>query len=167
MNKEISVAACIFSSNRKKVLLIKRRDVPVWVLPGGGVEKLETPEKAILREVLEETGYKTKILKKIGEYTPINKLSKFTYLFECKILSGEKTLSKETKGVKFFDIKKLPKLIPPPYTEWIMDGHSNKNFILKKKLKEITYFALFKNFLLHPILVIRFILARLGLRINS
>jgi 8-oxo-dGTP pyrophosphatase MutT (NUDIX family) len=55
--KNQSVIACIFSENKKKVLLTKRKDVPVWVLPGGGIEDNETIENAIIREVKEETGF--------------------------------------------------------------------------------------------------------------
>lgn len=42
--------------NHQKLLLVKRRDVPVWVFPGGGIEKGETPERAVVREVFEESG---------------------------------------------------------------------------------------------------------------
>ena len=52
--KDETVLASIFSENRKKILLVKRRDVPVWVLPGGGVEENENEEDAILREAKEE-----------------------------------------------------------------------------------------------------------------
>ncbi len=162
-----SCAGIIFSDNRQKVLLIKRRDVPVWVLPGGGIEKNESIEDAIIREILEETGYKVNILKKVGEYTPVNKLSKFTHLYECQIISGKAKLSDETKDVQFFDIKSLPKLIPPPYPEWIEDAHQNLNYIISKKLYSITYLSLIKNFILHPVLVIRFFLARMGFSINT
>ena len=34
-----------------------------WTLPGGAVEADETPEEAVIREVKEETGLKTKISK--------------------------------------------------------------------------------------------------------
>ena len=65
MKKKVaSVIGCTFSKDRKKVLLIKRRDVPVWTLPGGGTEDNETIEEAITRELLEETGFQTKIRKK-------------------------------------------------------------------------------------------------------
>ena len=40
-----------------KVILVKRRDCPVWVLPGGKIDDGETPEEAIIRETKEETGY--------------------------------------------------------------------------------------------------------------
>ena len=47
-------------SSRLKVLLIKRGHDPYmgkWALPGGFVDKDETPETAIARELQEETGY--------------------------------------------------------------------------------------------------------------
>jgi 8-oxo-dGTP pyrophosphatase MutT (NUDIX family) len=162
-----SVAGAVFSENREKVLLVKRRDVPVWVLPGGGIEKNESPEDAVVREIFEETGYKVVISKKIGEYIPVNKLSKFTHLYDCAILSGEANCSDETKDVRFFEVSALPKMMPPPYQEWIEDGHKNLNYVLTKKLSSINYTSLIKNFILHPILVIRFLLARLGLSINT
>jgi len=165
--KDQSAIGIIFSSDRKKVLLVKRRDVPVWVLPGGGIEKNESSETAIKREVLEETGYTTQVIKKVGEYIPINKLAKFTHLYECSIISGKAKTSDETKGVNFFDLNNLPKLIPPPYPEWISDAYQNKKEIVRKKLTSVNYFNLIKNFFLHPILVVRFILSKIGLTINT
>ncbi|HEU63792.1 MAG TPA: NUDIX domain-containing protein [Chlamydiae bacterium] len=165
--KDESVISCIFSEDRKKVLLIKRRDVPVWTLPGGGVEDNETIEEAITREILEETGFQTKIKKKVGEYSPINKLAKFTHLFESEIVSGKPTLSDETKDIKKFDVDYLPKLLPPPYPEWIEDSLKDEKNLIKRKLNSVNYFTLIKNLILHPILVSRFLLAKIGLRINS
>ena len=159
-----SVIGCVFEKN--KILLIKRRDVPVWVLPGGKVDKDESLKAAVIREIKEETGFDVIIKRPIGEYIPINKLSTLTYLFECSIISGEKTISCETKKVDFFSLKDLPKKIPPPFLEWIQYSFQKKPFI-KKKITSVTYFALFKNFLIHPILVFRFLLARLGFPINS
>ncbi len=165
--KDQTVIGLVFSQDRKKTLLIKRRDVPVWVLPGGGIEENETLENSIIREVLEETGFNVKILKKIGEYIPINKLSRFTHLYECQIISGEAKISDESKEVKFFDVKNLPKLIPPPYPEWIDDGLKNKNTLITRELKSVNYFSLIKQLFLHPILVFRFLLTKIGMTINT
>lgn len=165
MNDPKSVAGVIFSPDRRSILLIKRRDVPIWVLPGGGIDPGETSEHAMIREILEETGFTVKADRLVGDYLPINRLSKHTHLYECKVLSGKETLSEETNGVAFFPLTKLP-LMPPPYPEWIQDT------ILqlppqRKLMTSVNYFTLFKNLILHPVLVLRFLSARLGLAINT
>jgi len=165
-NTHQSVQGVVFSKNRKKVLLVKRRDVPVYVLPGGGVDENETFENAIIREIFEESGFKVEIKKKVGEYIPVNKLARYTHVYECDVLSGEATISDESKEVIFFNIDTIPKM-PPPYKEWILDALENKNELITKKLTSITYFALIKNLFLHPIIVIRFLLTKIGLTINT
>lgn len=165
MENPESVAGVIFSSQKKEVLLIKRRDVPVWVLPGGGIDLHESSEDAIVREILEETGFTVKVTRLIGDYIPINRLAKRTHLFECSISSGEQTLSEETKDIAFFPLEKLP-LLPPPYSEWILDAQE-KHVFLKKKISSVTYRSLFKHFVRHPLLVIRFLLSRIGIHINT
>jgi len=165
--KDQSVIAVIFSEDKSKIILVKRRDVPVWVLPGGGIEDNELPEDAAIREVLEETGYIVEIVKKIGEYTPINKLSKYTHLYEMKVVDGHPIISNETKSISFFSTKNMPKLVPPPFPEWIQDAISNPDEIIYRKLKSVNYWILVKNVFFHPILVFRFLLTKIGLTINS
>ncbi|NGX55802.1 MAG: RNA pyrophosphohydrolase [Candidatus Anoxychlamydiales bacterium] len=165
--KDQSVISVCFSDDRKQVLLIKRRDVPVWVLPGGAIEENESFEEACERETFEETGYQVKILKKVAEYTPINKLSKYTHFYECQIISGKAKITDESKDIKFFNIDNLPKRLPPPYPYWIEDAFLNKKFIIKKKIFSVNYRSLILNLLKHPILVIRFLLTKIGLTINT
>ena len=160
-----SVAGIIFSPDRVSVLLILRRDVPVWVLPGGGIERGEMPENAIQREIFEETCYVTKCQRLVGDYIPINRLAKRTLLFECTILSGSPQITPETKGVQFFPLDQLPPL-PPPYGEWIEDARYPLP-PLQKKLKSVNYLSLIKHALRHPVLVARFLLAKSGFPINS
>src|SRR3990167_11186705 len=131
-----SVAGVIFSLDRTSVLLVQRRDVPVWVLPGGGVDFQESSEQAIIREMMEETGFTVKADRLVGAYIPINRLSRHTHLYECTILSGEPTLSPETKGVRFFPLTHLPPL-PPPYREWIDDALL-RTAPLQKKILSVT-----------------------------
>ncbi|PIS01430.1 MAG: NUDIX domain-containing protein [Chlamydiae bacterium CG10_big_fil_rev_8_21_14_0_10_35_9] len=166
-NQAESVITVIFSKRRDEVLLIKRRDIPVWVLPGGGIEKNETSQVAALRETQEETGLTCKIARKIGEYTPVNKLAKLTHFYELEILDGQPSTGPETKDIRFFNINNLPKIVPPPYPEWIQDANMETNELIRKELKNVNYTILFKNLLLHPILVVRFILSRIGLNINT
>lgn len=159
-----SVAGILFNSKRTQVLLIERRDLPVWVLPGGGIEAGESPEEAAVREVEEETGLRVKIARKVAEYSPLCRLAKYTYFFECEILSGNIKTGFETKGVEFFPLNELPRRLPPPYRDWINDALVPSHSVLKKKITSVTYKAFVRYLLTHPILVIRFLLTKIGVR---
>ncbi len=165
--KPKSVNAAIFSKDKKKVLIAKRRDVPVWVIPGGAIDLGETPEEAALREVVEETGCQARIVRKVGVYHPINRLATTTYLFECELLSGTPQTGDETGEIGFFDLQHLPKSLFHLHREMISDTLSMHPFVLEKPLSKITYFELLKYFLRHPVRVVRFALSKLGLPINS
>lgn len=162
-----SVIGIIFNHNRSKVLCIKRRDVPVWVLPGGGVDPGETPEEAVVREAFEETGLKTIVYKKVGEYTPINKLSRYTEVFECTPVSGELGIGPETRDIEYWPIDNLPSNFFIIHREWLQDAALNTDSVLKKPITGVTYWNLFKHFVLHPTWVIRIILSRCGFPINT
>ena len=161
-----AVSGIIFCSEKKKVLLIKRRDIPVWVLPGGGVEAQESPEEAVVREVYEETGLSVQIVRKVAEYFPVNKLSQFTHLFECSVVQGNLQTGMETKEIIFFLSSKLP-LLPPPYLSWNQDALSHQELVIKKKIEGVSYLILCKFLCLHPILVTRYLLTKIGIHINT
>lgn len=150
----------ILNEKRDQILLVKRRDVPVWVLPGGGIDYLEQPEDAAIRETYEETGLVVALKRKTGEYTPINRLSALTHVFECQIIGGHLQTSDETKEVGFFPINDLPDSIFIVHKDWLNDALNNKETV-KKPLSQITYFNLFRYFLRHPYLVIRALFSRL------
>ena len=149
-----------------KALLIQRRDIPVWVLPGGGIDPGESPEDAACREMEEETGLKVEIVRKIAEYTPINRLARFTHFYEVRKVNGKLSTGPETFDLKFFHRDQLPKRLPDFQKEWVEDAFQNAPHVLRKKLTQVTYWKLITTFLKHPLLVIRFLLTKLGLHFN-
>ena len=161
-----SVLAAIFNKRRDKILVIKRRDVPVWVLPGGAIDIGEDSEKAIIREVLEETGLTVSIKRKSALYTPINKLGTTTHLYECAIVSGTPTTGDETADIGFYPLNELPNVFFYIHQHMIEDVVALDRTI-EKKLDQVTYLALFRFFLRHPILVIRFAFSQIGLPLNK
>lgn len=156
MRKDAAIGI-IFNEDRSQVLLTKRKDVPVWVLPGGGIEDGENSEDAILREVYEETGLKVKIIRKSAEYTPINKLARFTEIFECSPTEGQLQQGPETEAIQFFELNNLPKNFFFLHEEWLQDCLKNPSTLIRKPLTQITYLNLAKYFLQHPFWVLRFL----------
>ena len=162
-----AVYGIIFSDDRKKVLFVQRRDLPVWVLPGGGLDAEESPSLGVVREVFEETGLKTEIVRHIATYFPINRLTATTHLFECTILEGTLTINAEARAFAFFSVDALPARVPPPFTFWIQDAQLNSPFCLHKNIEGVTYTSLLLHFIRHPLLVTRYLLSKIGIRYNT
>lgn len=63
-----------------------------WSIPTGGLEKNETPEECVLREIEEETGYATEVISKIkvkkGVYEHFD-LAYEVHYFSVNIIGGE------------------------------------------------------------------------------
>ncbi len=162
-----SVAIIIFNNSKDQVLLIKRRDIPVWVLPGGGIDEGESPESAAVREACEETGCSVELVRKIAYYLPQNRITHPTHFFEGHITGGIPKSGPETKESSFFPLDRLPKYLPPFYFFWIADAKQESPTIFHKKIRGTTYLHLIKFLIIHPTLTLRFLLTRLGIHINN
>lgn len=156
----------ILNQGRDEILLIKRRDVPVYVLPGGGIESFETEEAAAIRETLEETGLNVKIIRKTGEYTPINRLSSKTHVYECQVIDGTFQHGDETKNIAFFPLDQLPPSFFIVHQHWLQDA-LKYDHLVKRPISEVTYFNLIKYFFKHPLLVLGALLARIRLLLDK
>jgi len=100
------------------VVLIKRKYPPFkdyYALPGGFIEKGETPKKALIREVKEETNLDVKIIEKIGYYDeegrdPRGKVE--STAFKCIIIGdpSEMRSGDDSKHVEVISKDRLKKI---------------------------------------------------------
>ncbi|MDE1824763.1 MAG: NUDIX domain-containing protein [Candidatus Micrarchaeota archaeon] len=94
--------AVVFDGNGN-VALMHIPELNYHKLPGGGIERGESVEEALRREVLEEVGYRIKIGKPLGiiiEYRNRRKLLQVSYCFTAKIL-GKELGTRFTKAEKY------------------------------------------------------------------
>ena len=113
--------------NKSGELLVVKDNKWGWNLPGGRIEPNETPEKAIKREVFEETNLTLKNHKQLGvERTFFANLGKDNdvwegHFFKSNEYSGEVKIKEIGKilDVKFVNINFFSNFLPYHYLKWI------------------------------------------------
>ena len=61
--RHFTASAIVFGDDLDHVLLVHHNKIGKWLYPGGHVESGQTPAEAAIREVEEETGLRTRVLK--------------------------------------------------------------------------------------------------------
>ncbi len=143
-----------------EVLLVRRRDVPVWVLPGGGIDPGESPEQAAIREAKEETGLQVKTTRKVAEYLPWGRFARLTHFFEAEVEGGEISCSEESSAVEWHSIETLPKELLSIHRIWIEESLTHQELI-RRPQKEVTLWRLAEVFFQHPLSSIRYFIGRI------
>lgn len=111
---KIDVRGAVFQDD--KVLLVLEREDQKWTLPGGWVDVGEPPSEAVVREVYEESGYQTRVLKLAALYDrnkhphPPLVFHAYKLFFLCELVGGIAATSIETDAVEFFPVNALPEL---------------------------------------------------------
>ncbi len=99
-----------------KILLIERKNPPfkgMFAVPGGFVEYGEPVEKAVVREIEEETGLKTEIKELVGVYSDPERDPRghtISSVYHLKPVGGELKGGSDAEKAKYFDINDLPEL---------------------------------------------------------
>jgi ADP-ribose pyrophosphatase YjhB (NUDIX family) len=110
------------------ILLVEEAADLGWSLPGGWADVGESPSEAVEREVLEESGYRTRAVKLIGLYERDRHASRphvwhiWKASFFCELADDEQApLGAETVGARFFARDELPGLRYSRASEWHID----------------------------------------------
>jgi 8-oxo-dGTP diphosphatase len=109
------VAAAVLIEDREEVLLVRRAVTPQkgkWTLPAGFVDAREDPIDAAVRECLEETGLKVRILGLIDLISGREHEhgADIVLLYRGKIVGGELKSGSDVSEVAFFSRDQLPPL---------------------------------------------------------
>lgn len=111
---KMDVRAAIFHDDR--VLLVRERSDGRWALPGGWADVNDTPSRAILKEIEQETGFTARVTKLAAVYDrskrnqPAYLFHSWKMVFVCEITGGEARTSYETTAVEFVALDNLPEL---------------------------------------------------------
>lgn len=116
----VSVAGIVVD-DQDRVLVIRRRDNGHWEPPGGVLELDESPERGVVREVFEETGYKVEPLILTGVYKNVSR-GVVALVFRCKLSGGQAELSSETDEVAWKPVDEARKAMSPAYSVRIDDA---------------------------------------------
>jgi 8-oxo-dGTP pyrophosphatase MutT (NUDIX family) len=127
-----TAAAAAVIDDAGRLLLQRRSDNRLWVMPGGTLEVGETPAEGVVREVLEETGVRCEPVALVGVYDNrrwesgvAQHIYKFTFL--CRPLragpaSEQPSHAVETLETGWFAEDGLPEDLWPGHTQRIRDS---------------------------------------------
>lgn len=94
-------AAAIIRDSAQRILVVKPSYRDGWLLPGGIVEALESPDDAVRREVREETGFTPKLVSLvcIDHISPTGGFGEaIHFMFDCQDIPAEEALKLRTDG---------------------------------------------------------------------
>jgi ADP-ribose pyrophosphatase YjhB (NUDIX family) len=106
------------------ILLARRRDIGWWNLPGGGLERGETVDEALRRELREEIGAEVEIVRLSGIYSKPRK-DEVVLTFLCRLAPGAEHALRTTDEVSeigWFAPGDLPPDLLPKHRERVADA---------------------------------------------
>lgn len=104
---KVDVRGVVFDGDR--LLLVQEASDNGWTLPGGWADPNESPTEATVREIFEESGYRTRPVKLLAVYdrskhghSTFFPFHIYKLFIRCELIGGQPACSHETSGVQFY-----------------------------------------------------------------
>jgi 8-oxo-dGTP diphosphatase len=108
-----------------RVLCIKRQDNGRWEPPAGVLERDETFQACVEREVLEETGVTVRARRVTGLYkNMVHPKRPVTMVWLCDYLTGTPRATEESREARWLTVDEVKELLPPAHAARILDAIS-------------------------------------------
>jgi len=121
----VSIKGVLFTGHGEVVLALNERDE--WELPGGRIEKGESPETYVVREFHEELGVVVAARRLLDSYLfeVIPGKHVFIVTYGCALVGAyAPTISDEHKAIATFPVVSLPDNLPEGYRTSIHAWHA-------------------------------------------
>jgi ADP-ribose pyrophosphatase YjhB (NUDIX family) len=112
---KVDVRGVVFRSG--KLLLVRERTDGLWTLPGGWADVNDSPSEAVEREILEESGFRTRAERMLAVFDRAKHPHEPPFPFHvyklfvlCGLHGGEARTTFETSEVDFFGQNEIPPL---------------------------------------------------------
>jgi len=107
LNPRKLAAHAVILDEQGRVLVLRSRYADVWALPGGGLDRRENLDTAVMRECREELGVSVSVESLTGMYYyAVN--SVYVGIFRCRIVEGGIRLSHEHTEHRWAEPAELP-----------------------------------------------------------
>ena len=108
-HKKSRARAIILNHDKTQILLVKNITYKQFHLPGGGIEKEETGEVAVIREIQEELGIDIFVLYQLGRYK-YSDTNKHVEIFVTQTNATDFQMQWELDHAEWFSFNCLPDL---------------------------------------------------------
>jgi 8-oxo-dGTP diphosphatase len=122
----VSVAGVVID-DESRILVVKRQDNGAWQIPGGILERAETLEHGVRREVREETGIDIEVQQLSGVYKNLT-LSVVALVYRCAPIGGTLTTSDESAEVAWWSIEQVRANFAPVFVIRVFDALAGRAF---------------------------------------
>ena len=145
-----TASAIISNPERTQVLLIKREDFRVWVLPAGGVDPGEDWPAAAIREAREESGLIIELDALVGEYMR-PQFNELVRVYAAHAVGGSTDdHGWEAVDVRWFPLDALPRSFSAMHRTFLEDWLAG-DYPVKREQRVAWWFAT----LLHVLIFFR------------